>query len=98
MTLSFDCSILVIELSSWSVHQRQRISFRQRYHNATGSGALTYPGGSQPVARVSYIAMYPDAVGRSQATANYGTNGDASLSRPSTIPARADTVLVISTL
>src|SRR6185437_13998254 len=33
MTLSFDCSILVIELSSWSVHQRQRISsyLRQAY-------------------------------------------------------------------
>ena len=71
-------------------------TFRQRFHNATGVGPLTYPGGAQPVARVTYVAMYPDAVGRGQATANYGTNGSVALVRPSTVPARADTVLVDS--
>lgn len=67
---------------------------RQRFHNATGTGPLSYPGGSQPDARVSYVASYPDAVGREQAVADYGTNGAMALVRPSTVPARADTVLV----
>ena len=71
---------------------------RQRFHNATGTGALSYPGGSQPVARVTYVAMYPDAIGRTQAVADYGTNGDASFTRSVDDPARADTVLVNSTL
>ena len=71
---------------------------RQRFHNATGTGALTSPGGTQPKARVMYAAMYPDAIGREQAKANYGTNGDATLARSDTVPARSDTVLVSSTL
>ncbi|HUY35941.1 MAG TPA: hypothetical protein VMV69_24590, partial [Pirellulales bacterium] len=71
---------------------------RRRFHNATGTGDLTSPAGPQPLARVSYVAMYPDAVGRSQATANYGTNGDVALMRSDTIPAATDTVLVSSIL
>jgi len=39
----------------------------------------------------------PDGVGREIATADYGTNGGSALSRPSTVPARSDTVLVTST-
>ena len=50
-----------------------------------------------PKARVSYTAAWPDCVGRQQATADYGTNGGTPLDRPSTIPARSDTVLVTST-
>ena len=46
---------------------------RQRFHNATGTGALTTPDGAQPKARVSHVASYPDAIGRVQAVANYGT-------------------------
>lgn len=70
---------------------------RQRYHNASTAqlGELQNPS-STPKARVTYAAMYPDALGRTQASANYGTNGGSSLSRPSTIPARSDTVLVTS--
>ncbi|HVC99037.1 MAG TPA: hypothetical protein VND64_35560 [Pirellulales bacterium] len=71
---------------------------RRRFHNATGTGDLTSPAGPQPYARVSYVAMYPYGMGRNQATANYGTNGDVALVRPSTIPARSDTVLVSSSL
>ena len=71
---------------------------RRRFHNATGTGGLTSPAGPQPYAPVTYVAMYPDGMGRQQAVANYGTNGDVTLVRPSTIPARADTVLVSSTL
>ena len=69
---------------------------RQRFHNATGTGDLNGPLGVQPKSRISYSAMWPDALGRAQASVNYGTNGGSSLSRPSTIPARSDTVLVSS--
>jgi RHS repeat-associated protein len=41
--------------------------------------------------------MYPDALGRTVATVEYGTNGGGTFSRPDTIPARSDTVLVSST-
>ncbi len=71
---------------------------RVRFHNAIGTGDLTSPAGPQPLARVSYVAAYPDAIGRPQATANYGTNGDTSLVRPATIPARSDTVFGSSSL
>jgi RHS repeat-associated protein len=67
---------------------------RQRYHNASGLGALGGPTGSQPLARVAHTAFYPDALGRVQATADFGTNGGVSLSRPATVPQRSDTVLV----
>src|SRR5205807_5821208 len=70
---------------------------RQRYHNATGTGPLGSPSSAQPLARVTYAATYPDAVGRMVATADYGTNGGAALSRASTIPARSDTCLVTPT-
>jgi RHS repeat-associated protein len=70
---------------------------RRRHHDATGTGELTTPLGSQPKARVSYMALWPDAIGREQALANYGTNGDLTLSRPTTIPVRSDTVLVTTT-
>ncbi|MCA9228669.1 MAG: hypothetical protein KDA47_23800, partial [Planctomycetales bacterium] len=70
---------------------------RQRYHNATGTGELGTPSSGQPKARVTYVAMYHDAIGRRTATADYGTNGGSSLSRSATIPARSDTILVSST-
>ncbi len=70
---------------------------QQRRHDATGTGELTTMSGAQPQARVSYVAMYADAIGRPIATANYGTNGDAALSRSSTVPARSDSVLVTTT-
>ena len=73
-------------------------TMRQRYHDAaaTQTGELEDPS-MTPKARVSYMASYPDALGRTVATANYGTNGGSALSRPSTIPTRSDTVLVSST-
>ena len=70
---------------------------RQRRHDATGTGELTTMSGSQPQARVSYVAYWFDEVGRQKAVANYGTNGDTSLSRPNTVPSRSDTVLVTTT-
>ena len=50
-----------------------------------------------PNAWVTYVASYPDAIRRVVNTANYGTNGGSALSRPATVPTRADTVLVNST-
>ena len=67
---------------------------RQRYHNATGTGELNGPSGVQPKARVTYTATWHDPLARSIATADYGTNGGSTLSRPDTIPQRNDTVLV----
>ena len=70
---------------------------RQRFHNATGTGELTSPSGSQPKARVTYQAMYHDQVGRQIAVANYGTYGGATFDRASVVPNRTDTILVTST-
>ncbi len=72
---------------------------RQRYHNAPASqlGALGDPS-TTPKARVTYAAQWPDALGRTVAAADYGTNGGSALSRPGTIPSRSDTVLVTSTV
>lgn len=41
--------------------------------------------------------MYADGVGRTQASADYGTNGGSSFTRSSTIPTRSDDILVTST-
>jgi RHS repeat-associated protein len=71
---------------------------RDRFHNATGTGSLTGPSGTQPQARVSYMAYWPDPLGRPANTANYGTNGGTALSRPARAPARSSTVLVSTTL
>jgi RHS repeat-associated protein len=70
---------------------------RQRYHNAAAVqlGNLGDPS-TIPNARVAYVAIYPDALGRIAAVANYGTNGGASLLRSSTIPPSRDTCLVDS--
>jgi hypothetical protein len=67
---------------------------RERNHDATGTGSLHGPSGTQPCARVSYAASYPDALGRILATADYGTGGGTAPTRPATIPASSDTCLV----
>lgn len=68
---------------------------RQRYHNAPANqtGPLQDPG-NNPKARVTYSAMYPDSLGRAQASADYGTNGGSALSRSATAPTPLDTILV----
>ena len=63
-----------------------------RKHTEGGTGELTTSS-----ARVTYMASWFDGAGRQTATANYGTNGGSAFSRPSTAPARSDTVLVTST-
>jgi YD repeat-containing protein len=71
---------------------------RQRYHNApdTQTGALQNPS-TTPKARVTYSTAYSDSLGRTVASVDYGTNGGGTFSRPDTIPARSDSVLVSST-
>jgi RHS repeat-associated protein len=71
---------------------------RQRYHNApdTQTGPLDDPS-LAPKARVTVRTMYPDSLGRTVASVDYGTNGGGTFSRPDTIPARSDSVLVSST-
>lgn len=70
---------------------------RQRFHNATGTGELTTPSGGQPKARVTYVAMYADEIGRQIAVANYGTYGGLTFDRATVVPNRTDTILVTST-
>ncbi|MDZ4847682.1 MAG: RHS repeat-associated core domain-containing protein [Pirellulaceae bacterium] len=71
---------------------------RQRWDNATGTGSLNGPSGSQPKSRDSYSANWSDALGRMIATANYGTNSNAGPpTRPGAVPASSDTVLVNET-
>ena len=64
----------------------------ERLSTAVGTGALTLSTG-----RYQSIAAWFDGVGRSVATANYGTNGGVALVRPAVVPARSDTVLVSET-
>jgi YD repeat-containing protein len=71
---------------------------RVRYHNAAATqlGQLQNPSVT-PNARVSYVALYPDPIGRIVNSADYGTNAGVTMIRPSTAPARSDTILVNST-
>jgi RHS repeat-associated protein len=68
---------------------------RQRFHDVatTTKGALGTPT-TGTKARVSFIAAYFDAANRMTASVNVGTNGGTAYVRPSTVPARSDTVLV----
>lgn len=67
---------------------------RERDDNATGSGPLLESTGTNPHARVSYQAIYPDAVGRNVAAASYGTHGGTEPEWPTTIPDSSETCLV----
>jgi YD repeat-containing protein len=67
---------------------------KDRLHDATGNGSLNGPSGSQPKSRDSYAAMWYDEIGRSVASANYGTNAGTAPTRPNSAPASSDTVLV----
>jgi RHS repeat-associated protein len=70
---------------------------RLRFHDASGTGPLRGPTGTEPRARVMHTVHFPDALGRMLATANYGSISWPGTNPPDTIPARSDTVLVTST-
>jgi RHS repeat-associated protein len=68
---------------------------RQRFHDATGTGALGTPS-SGVHARVYYTGSYYDLADRPTADVDVGTNGGTAWTRPSSVPTRSDTVLVTS--
>ncbi len=70
---------------------------KQRFDDATGHGNLAGPD-TEPKARVSYQALYPDPLGRTVAAADFGTNGGLEWHRPQTVPGPSDTVLVSTTI
>ena len=96
--VSDDVILKQIEFSYDSAGNVVSTVVRRRYHNAPDSqtGPLEDPA-TTPKARVTYTASYQDALGRVIAAADYGTNGEAAFSRPATVPARSDNVLVTST-
>ena len=71
---------------------------KQRFHDATGSGALNGPSGAQPKSRIYTQCLWPDTIGRPVATADYGTNGGAAVTRPATVPTGTDNILVSRTV
>lgn len=70
------------------------VTSKQRFHDESGYGELG-DSDTTPYARVSYSATwYDDFSNRVTHTANYGTYGGDSWSRPGSAPAGSDTVLV----
>ncbi len=69
---------------------------KDRFHDETATGKLGDPN-TAPKARVSYVASWYDLGNRLTDTADVGTNGGTAYTRPSSPPARSDTVLVVST-
>jgi RHS repeat-associated protein len=70
---------------------------RDRFHDETATGELGDPA-TAPKARVSYGAAYFDKANRATDTVTVGTNGGTAWTRPSSVPARSDTTLVVSYL
>jgi YD repeat-containing protein len=68
---------------------------RQRFHDASGTGALGNPT-SGIGARVYYTGTLYDATNRDIADINVGTNGGTAWTVPGTVPTRADDTLVAS--
>ena len=96
-SVSDDTIVEQIETTYNDANNVVQTTTRQRFHNATGTGELTSPSGSQPKARVTYQATYHDEIGRQIAVAEYGTYGGAAFSRAAVVPNRTDTILVTST-
>ncbi|MGL4465388.1 MAG: RHS repeat-associated core domain-containing protein, partial [Planctomycetia bacterium] len=69
---------------------------KSRRHDTAGNGPLAGPA-AEPKARLLSSAAWADGVGRTRATADFGANGGAAFTRPATIPARSDDVLVTTT-
>ena len=74
----------------------RQVTSRERFHDASGTGALGTPS-SGIGARVSYAGYYYDLADRTIAVVDVGTNGGSSWSRPGSVPSRSATVLVSST-
>lgn len=73
------------------------VTVRQRFHDASGTGALGTPASTtSPKARVSYTQYFYDPLSRLTDKVEVGTNGGTSYSAGSVVPSRSDTVLVTS--
>ncbi len=64
------------------------VTTRDRFHNASGTGAL-----DSTTSRASYSTAYYDSLDRVTSAINVGTNGSSAYSRPSTAPSSSSTVL-----
>jgi RHS repeat-associated protein len=73
------------------------VTSKQRFHDAdsAATGELGSPNSGIP-ARVSYRSMHYDRADRTIASVDVGTNGGSVYTRPGTVPARSDSVLVSS--
>jgi hypothetical protein len=70
-------------------------SYQRDYNAPSGTvGPLNGPGGSDPTGRATFVVIYPDGIGRTVNTADYGTNGNSSFSRPTTCGTRSATLLI----
>ncbi|VTR94318.1 rhs repeat-associated core domain-containing protein : RHS repeat-associated core domain protein OS=Singulisphaera acidiphila (strain ATCC BAA-1392 / DSM 18658 / VKM B-2454 / MOB10) GN=Sinac_0291 PE=4 SV=1: RHS_repeat: RHS_repeat [Gemmata massiliana] len=69
---------------------------RERFHDATGTGALGTPA-TGVAARVSYMGYYYDKADRTIVAVNVGTNGGTAWTRPGSAPSGSATVLVSAT-
>ena len=96
-SVSDDTIVEQVEMAYNDVGNVIQTTTRHRFHNATGTGELTSPSGSQPKARVTYQATYSDEIGRQIAMAEYGTYGGTTFDRAAIVPTRTDTILVNST-
>src|SRR5262249_51000406 len=67
---------------------------KERFHDETATGELGNAT-TAPKARVYYAAAYYDAADRLTASVSVGTNGGSAYTRPSSVPSRSDTVLVV---
>ena len=74
------------------------VTNRARVHTATDDqlGELQTLTGADPKARVSYLAIYYDGIGRTIAMADYGTHGNSELERPDDVPRSCETLLISS--
>lgn len=66
---------------------------RQRFHDASGTGALGSPS-SGISARVSYAGFYYDLADRMTAAVDVGTNGGSAWTRPGSVPSSSATAHV----
>jgi len=97
-TVSGDTVMQQVEMTYDTASNLIQQTARERFHDANGTngyGELRDPS-TEPRARVSQVALYPCVCGLRKAVADYGTNGGSSFTRPTTIPARSETVLVTS--
>jgi RHS repeat-associated protein len=95
MTVADDIIVNQVENAFDEVGDLISVATYNRLNDATGTGALIPQSeGTQPEARVAYIANWFDGIGRLIGAANYGAI--SSFTRPDTISTRSDTILVIT--